>query len=70
MPKSNKPDIQPAADRDSCHFIPEQDVTGIILSGASFECTSCKDVKPASAFGLRQMPDGVIRNQSQCLDCR
>jgi hypothetical protein len=59
------------SERDSCHFIPENgEVTGIILSGASFECTGCKKSKPASVFGLRRMPDGIIRNQSQCLECR
>ena len=43
---------------------------GVVLKGAKFFCTECKKWKPASRFGLRQMPNGVIRNQAQCIKCR
>ena len=42
----------------------------VVLHGAHFACTKCKKVKPASSFGLRDMGNGEIRNQSQCYGCR
>lgn len=33
-------------------------------------CTKCGAVKAMSDFGLRTMPDGTIRNQPQCKQCR
>lgn len=34
------------------------------------ECSKCHMRKELDAFGLRQMPDGSIRNQPRCRDCR
>lgn len=42
----------------------------VVLTGARFKCTHCGKVKPASHFGIRKMPDGVYRNQAQCIECR
>jgi len=33
-------------------------------------CLCCKTVKPLAAFGLRKMPNGIIRNQPWCRNCR
>ena len=33
-------------------------------------CPKCKQEKPLSEFGFRQMENGEIRNQSWCKDCR
>ena len=33
-------------------------------------CLCCKEVKPLAAFGLRKMPNGVVRNQPWCRACR
>jgi len=33
-------------------------------------CLCCKEVKPLAAFGLRKMPNGIIRNQPWCRHCR
>jgi len=33
-------------------------------------CLCCKEVKPLAAFGLRKMPNGIIRNQPWCRTCR
>lgn len=45
-------------------------ITGVILTGAMFHCTKCESLKGAQEFGLRQMADGVVRNQPQCKVCR
>lgn len=45
-------------------------IGNVILSGAKFQCTKCLLWKPASAFGLRRMGNGTIRNQPQCMTCR
>ena len=42
----------------------------IALTGCQARCTKCGEVKPLSEFGLREMPDGTIRNQPQCKKCR
>jgi len=33
-------------------------------------CPNCKEEKPISEFGYRQMGSGEIRNQSWCKKCR
>lgn len=33
-------------------------------------CTRCRHAKPFCEFGLRKMPDGKMRNISQCKRCR
>jgi hypothetical protein len=33
-------------------------------------CPHCGEEKPMSEFGLRDMGNGTIRNQSWCKDCR
>jgi hypothetical protein len=33
-------------------------------------CLCCKAVKPLAAFGLRKMPNGIVRNQPWCRSCR
>lgn len=33
-------------------------------------CPHCRQEKPLSEFGYRNMGDGNIRNQSWCKDCR
>src|SRR6185436_12379970 len=33
-------------------------------------CLKCKSMKPLTAFGLRKMADGAIRNQPWCRTCR
>ena len=33
-------------------------------------CPHCRISKPISAFGLRRMPEGVVRNQPWCTSCR
>lgn len=45
-------------------------ITGVVLTGAMFQCTRCEALKSAAEFGLRQMADGVVRNQPQCGKCR
>jgi len=42
----------------------------VVLTGGRFQCTGCNKWKDASDIGLRKMPDGVIRNQPQCHECR
>lgn len=42
----------------------------VVLTGAQFTCTGCGKTKNASEFGLRNMPDGKVRNQPQCKSCR
>lgn len=42
----------------------------VVLSGAQFECTRCFRTLPGSEFGLREMGDGIVRNQAQCTTCR
>ena len=44
--------------------------TEVVLSGAYFHCPKCNTIKPATAFGLRKMRDGTIRNQAWCKSCR
>ncbi len=34
------------------------------------KCPHCKEIKPISEFGYRDMGDGNIRNQSWCRACR
>jgi len=48
----------------------EIEANKVVLTGVSFECTNCEEVKPASEFGTRKMPGGVVRNQPQCKACR
>jgi len=43
---------------------------GVVLTNAKFQCTDCKEWKPAKEFGLRKTKDGVVRNQPQCKPCR
>jgi len=57
-----------APKRDTYCF--EHEGIKISLVGASFRCTSCCLVKTGSAFGMRRMPDGGIRSQAQCSQCR
>lgn len=33
-------------------------------------CLKCRSMKPLAQFGLRKMPDGAVRNQPWCRDCR
>jgi hypothetical protein len=33
-------------------------------------CLKCRSMKPLTAFGLRKMADGAIRNQPWCRTCR
>src|SRR5258705_10210498 len=33
-------------------------------------CLKCRAMKPLTAFGLRKMADGAIRNQPWCRGCR
>src|SRR5262249_19438142 len=33
-------------------------------------CLKCRQVKPLAQFGLRQLPDGAIRDQPWCRGCR
>jgi len=33
-------------------------------------CSKCGERKVVDEFGLRQMPDGCIRNQPRCRECR
>ena len=33
-------------------------------------CPHCGELKPIEDFGMRDMGDGTIRNQSWCKDCR
>ncbi len=33
-------------------------------------CLKCHRVKPLVQFGLRKMPDGAVRNQPWCKECR
>lgn len=33
-------------------------------------CQKCHRMRPLSLFGLRKMPDGTIRNQPWCRNCR
>lgn len=33
-------------------------------------CLKCRNMRPLSAFGLRRMADGAIRNQPWCRGCR
>jgi len=43
----------------------------LVLTNAFFKCTGpCGRTKPASEFGVRKMPNGETRNQSQCKKCR
>jgi hypothetical protein len=42
----------------------------VVITGAQFKCTGCFAVKGGSEFGLRSFPDGTVRNQPQCKDCR
>lgn len=42
----------------------------VVLTNTQFQCTDCGKWKPAGAFGLRRMADGMIRNQAQCKTCR
>jgi hypothetical protein len=42
----------------------------VVLIGAFFTCTRCGKRKPAIDVGLRDMGDGTIRNQPQCIKCR
>ncbi len=43
---------------------------GVVLHNVRFRCTDCKRWKDGRQFGLRRMPNGVIRNQPQCSQCR
>lgn len=45
-------------------------IRGVVLVGAFFHCTSCGCIVPAEDVGLRQMSNGVVRNQAQCNECR
>jgi hypothetical protein len=36
----------------------------------SLMCLKCRRVKPLGQFGLRKMPDGAVRNQPWCKECR
>ena len=47
------------------------------IQGSSYDngvmkriCPNCHKEKPLSDFGLRDMGNGNIRNQSWCKDCR
>jgi hypothetical protein len=42
----------------------------VILTNVYFRCTDCKRTKAGKHFGLRRMPNGQIRNQPQCSQCR
>ena len=42
----------------------------VVLKRAKFTCTKCGKTKAGSAFGLRKMADGTVRNQAQCISCR
>jgi hypothetical protein len=33
-------------------------------------CLKCRTMKPLAQFGLRKMPDGAVRNQPWCRECR
>jgi hypothetical protein len=36
----------------------------------TLKCPACGKRKPLTAFGLRQMKDGSVRNQPWCRECR
>ena len=40
------------------------------VEGLTRKCPKCRQVKPLEDFGLRQMPENELREQSWCLDCR
>lgn len=43
----------------------------VVLRRAYFKCTKCDKIKPAASFGkFRQMANGDLRNQAQCIECR
>lgn len=39
-------------------------------SGLFCKCSRCRRVLAFKNFGVRQMPNGVVRNQPQCKRCR
>lgn len=58
----------PVNDRDRAEL--DHPTARVVLMGCSADCTKCGQHKPLSDFGLREMGDGVIRNQAQCSQCR
>ena len=48
----------------------EEEIRGVVITGAMFSCTKCHALKPATEFGLRMTHDGIVRNQAQCKSCR
>ena len=42
----------------------------IIVQDAWRLCPACKMPKPLIEFGMRNMGDGTLRNQSRCGPCR
>lgn len=44
--------------------------SGVVLSNAKFYCPGCEKWKLGSEFGLRKMPNGTVRNQARCVECR
>ena len=42
----------------------------VVISDAYRRCPKCRAVKPLTDYGMRNMGDGVMRLQPQCISCR